>query len=211
MCLTSLSFSQYGIAQPMPPKNPHTNLPWTLGQQISIVHQLAVCSLNRHTFLPSGLIWYREVRYSIPTFYHIHYDTLNLWAAHSFFSKPTDPDVRIICRELVDDLYNDLGVIQPIQRGDVIIRERVKARTLSAELMQAWDGLLLSMWILENHNRPHNGYASYHQLLTAADALHKRSWLWCTMRERERQQGAQGQQRPQVRRVVVPAQNPPPE
>jgi len=202
MCLTSLSFSQYGIAQPMTPKNPHTNLPWKLGQRISIVHQLAVCSLNRHTFLPPGLIWYRESKYCIPAFYHAHYDALNLWAAHSFFSKPTDPDVRIICRELVDDLYNDMWAFQRILRGDALVRESVKARTLPADLMQAWDALLVSIWILENHNRPHNGSSTYNQVLTAADALHKRSWLWCTMRSRERER---------QRRVVVPAQNPPPE
>ena len=211
MCLTSLSFSQYGIAQPMAPKNPHTNLPWTVGQQVSIVHQLAVCSLNRHTFLPPALLWYREVQYSIPAFYHKRYDSLNLWAAHSFFSRPTDPDVRIIYQELTDDLYNDLEVIEPAVRGGVIVRERVKARTLSAELMVAWDSLLVSMWILENHHRPHNEYTSYHQLLLAAVGLHTRSWLWCTMRERQGQQGQQGQQRPRVRRVVVPARNPPPE
>lgn len=213
MCLTSLSFSQYGIAQPMAPKNPHTNLPWTVGQQVSIVHQLAVCSLNRHTFLPQAMMWYREVRYSIPAFYHKHYDSLNLCAAHSFFSRPADPDVRIIYQELADDLYNDLEVIEPAVRGGVIVRERVKARSLSDELMVAWDSLLVSMWILENHHRPHNEYTSYHQLFLAAVGLHTRSWLWCTTRERQGQQGQQGP-RPlvrRVRRVVAPARNPPPE
>jgi len=204
MCLTSLSFSQYGIAQPMTPKNPHTNLPWTLAQRVSIVHQLAVCSLNRHTFLPPGLIWYREVQYSIPAFYDSHYDALNLWAAHSFFSKPTDSEVRIITCELVEDLYKDLDVLQHGLRGSLLVRERIKARTLSVELMRSWDNLLISMWILENHNRPHNGYTSYHQLLTAAGSLHTRTLLWCTARERERVRLVEA-------RGVAAVQNPPPE
>ena len=182
MCINSLSFSQYGIAQPMIPKNPHTNLQWTFGQQVSILHQLSVCSLNRHAFLPPVLMWYRQAEYSISRFARQRFDTLNLWAAHSFFARPTDPEVRVVYFELIDDLYRDLSDHHEFVRGDLFVRNRIKMRTLSPTLLRDWDSLLISMWILENHGRPHNGYTSYPQLLIAADALHQRSFLWCAAR-----------------------------
>ena len=191
MCLTSLSFSQYGIAQPLTPKNPHTNLSWGVGQRVSVVHQIAVCSLNRHAFLPTALMWYRNAKYSVHDFLNTHYDSLQTWAAHSFFSRPAEPEVRLIYGEVVDGLYHDLWATQQIIRGGVLISERIKARTLPPSLQTQWDALVVSTWIMENHGRPHNGFRTHGEALVAADLLHKRSWAWLI--ESRRAQGASPQ------------------
>jgi len=178
--LTALSFSQYGIAEPMVPKNPHTNVPWSLGQRVSIVEQLARCSLNRHAFLPPAIAWYRHAKYSLSAFTRQHYDTLHLWAARAFFATPDAPEVRMIYGEIIDKLYDDLLVAYRFLQDWRAIKQKIKAYRVPTPFLLEWNALVLTTWIVENHRRAYNGYASYEHILVAAKSLHSKTWRWHT-------------------------------
>lgn len=201
--LTSLSFSQYGIAQPMTPKNPHTNLMWSLGQRISIVQQITVCAMNRHAFPPVALMWYRSTNYSVHLFLRTHYDSLNVWAALAFFGRRAeDPEVKVIYGEVVDDMYADMAEAEVALQGGIIVRNRVKAFGLPRELQEEWNSLVVSTWIIENHGRAHGGFTSYGQILAAAEALHRRSWAWYTTMDRARNLALQALARSDLRAAL---------
>ena len=148
---------------------------------------------------------------------HLRGDVLNLWAAHAFFSRPAEPDVRVIYGEVIDDLYNDLWeAYRP--RGVLAVREKIKAFALPQPLQHEWNSLVVSTWILENHNRPHNGYACYEDVLATAVILHKQAYEWTVLEQRKVMAAASAQDiaavavaaAAAVSAVAAPRNSPPP-
>ena len=172
MIVNALRYFQYGIASPMLPKNPYTNLPWNTGQLTSLVAQCGVVLMNtRHRLLPPVVVSFRGARYSIPRFHRENDRALGLDAAVRFFSQHEDPDMRYIYGELLDDLYVDLLNEQPLLHWRHL-KTLIKQRRLPGFLQKQWDHLIMAVWIYDNLRVFYDGYRSYYHFIEDMTRLH---------------------------------------
>ena len=173
--VTCLSYHAYGIASPQEPKNPYTNVPFTLAQNLSILQQLGRNLALWNRVLPHKLIRWHTAGCSIQRLARMYYRVLQVDAAVSFLKTPTEGEALAVFRECVEDLY-DLMEVEV--RGRAAVLAYIKARRLSPDLMAQWDKLVLSYWILHNHNLAYGDYASMDDLERSFMLLHTTSHQW---------------------------------
>jgi len=148
--LYGLTYSAYGIASPKMPTNPYTNIPWTIGQLIAIVGQIAH-NLNRnHCMLPNYIYLFRKEMYDISQFFLANRTKLHVDAAYAFFKKEDDAYRDLIYSEIVEDLYAEHRNL--LVSGWRIVRSIVLTQRLPLRLKARWDNLVLSSWLLQNHH-----------------------------------------------------------
>jgi len=140
---SALYYSSYGIARPLMPKNPYTNVPWTMPQMIAIVHQISYNLLRRHAFLPHDIHALRRAGYCAQRFYKENPKSLNVRAAQSFFAQTDDAYRNSIYREIVSDLHTDMN----IRKGLI---PYVMERSLPASLMRKWDDIVVASFMEQN-------------------------------------------------------------
>jgi hypothetical protein len=179
MIVVNLSYHTYGIANPQPPKNPYTNVPFSLAQNLSILQQIGRNLTQWNRFLPVKLTRWHKARCCIQRLSHLFYRTLQVDAAVTFLKSPTEGDALIIFRECIDDLYE---LVEAQGRGAMC--SYIKARRLPSELMVKWDKLVLSYWILHNHNIGYEEVQSMDDLEELLHALHQVSYAWWSTHER---------------------------
>ncbi len=172
---TSLSYHAYGIASPQEPKNPYTNVPFTLAQNLSLLQQLIRTLTLWNRVVPHKLMRWHAAHCSIRRLVHTHFRALQVDAAVSFLKRPTEGEALAVFRECVEDLYN---LIEVDLRGRSAVLAYVKARRLSPELMAQWDTLILAYWILHNHNLAYGDYTSIDDLEHSFVLLHNTTHQW---------------------------------
>lgn len=181
----ALSYATYGIAEPMAPKNPYTNMPWTLGQCMSILQQLVQIRTACHRFLPEDLVEFAKAGYRPVVYLQNRRQLLHVRAAETYFADPAHPDTFYDYSDTLDELYD---VYMPVQLdGHSLLRKLVMKRMLSPEHMQGWDGVVLAFWIWRNHAFLYRGrgtWTTFGELLEAAEKLHRDSLLSWRMRPR---------------------------
>ena len=170
---TSLSYHAYGIASPQAPKNPYTNVPFTLAQNLSILQQLVRTLSLWNRLIPTKLTRWHVAGCSIRRLIQLYNRILQIDAAVTFLKTPSDGEALLIFRECIDDLYEVTEI-----RGRAAVRAYVKARVLPPELMNRWDKLVLSYWILHNHNIAYGDYKSMDELEDSFVSLHEESHRW---------------------------------
>jgi len=173
LILEKLKYSSYGIAVPKLPKNPYTNIPFTLGQLIIIVGQIITNLAKNHRVIPDLLLSYRKCNYDIVNFFNVNKKDLHIHAACNFFSNKDDTDVREISGEIIEDIYTEHGKL----RGWTTVLKYVKERTVRHDLLVRWDALLLSFWIYQNHLIYH-GWSSFSRMIDEFYVLHKETLQW---------------------------------
>ncbi len=146
--VSSLSYNSFGISSPQVPKNPYTNVPWTIGQLIAIIEQCVYHKIRAHSFLPFLAQIYRESGYDIKKMYTNNTSSLNIAAARSYFSNHIDPDVI----EMYLEVYDDLEQLIPNKKNLwFLVKRKLELRSLSAELMKRWDDIILTYWIFQTY------------------------------------------------------------
>lgn len=146
--LSSLTYNSFGIANPHMPKNPYTNVPWTIGQLIRIVEQCILYKVRTHSFLPFLVQMFRESGYDIKRMYTNNTSSLNIAAAKSYFANHVDPDVI----EMYLEVYDDLESLIPENKGMwLVIKRKLEFRTLSKELLKQWDIMIVTYWIFHTY------------------------------------------------------------
>lgn len=146
----SLLHQSYALANPQPPKNPYTNLPWSLGQLISIVEQIQLCFLREHhRFLNPWVIGFRICKYNVELFLETNFRALQIMAAGFFFSDPQNLFFDSLYTETVDDLFEMAGYLRI---GKVYRAVRMRnGSILSEQLLSEWDDHVVMAFVLINH------------------------------------------------------------
>ena len=168
MIQTSLQYSSYGIAKPNAPKNPYTNVPWTVAEMITIVQQIATNLLQNHQFPPKLLQAFRYSNYCHKKFYNNNRKSLNILAAETFFGQKDDVNREVIYEEILEDQYKILR-----------LRPRCTAFIMSAKLpaslKKEWDDIVLASFLETNLNTFTEAFTTSEDILTGFTDLHERT------------------------------------
>ena len=159
MILASLYYNSYGIARPSAPKNPYTNLEWTLPQLISIMQQITINMIRIHRIPPNILLAYHAYKYNIKKFSEMCLNELGIHAAIELFKNKNDTDTQAIYQETFEDF-----VVQEGLSVSSSIRKSIYDRKLPVQLQKHWDNIIVSIWIYNNLNIYHGDYVSYEDL-----------------------------------------------
>jgi hypothetical protein len=182
----ALSYATYGIADPLAPKNPYTNMPWTLGQCISIFQQIAQIRTASHRFLSDDLIEFAKAGYAPRVYLRKRFHLLQIRAAETYFSDPTHPDTYYEYADVLDEIYDEYMVVR--HDGHTLVRKLVLKRMLSPAYMAQWDAVVLAFWIWRNHSIWYRtstiAWTSMNELLGAVEQLHRNSLFWWRTRPR---------------------------
>lgn len=146
--LSGLSFQVYATPYPRVPKNPYTNIPWTLGQILVIIEQIVHNSIRNNKMLPHALQLYHASLYNIDVFREMNLTYLQIEAATSFFSDHADPVVLQMYLEVYDDLFD---IIVTKFGAWHVVRRALELRKLPTDLQTRWDDILMLYWIYQNH------------------------------------------------------------
>ncbi len=174
--VSALAYNHYGIACPQPPKNPYTNKPWTTVQLMSITSQILAYHINgMRNRLPMTLLKFRKCGHDVATYFMKYTNELMIAGARNFFKDVMNPDRLETCGDLMDDLYEEVGV--DICNGWRIVKTIVLGRMLDVHLLARWDKLLCSAWIFMNFQK-NVGFETWDAILDEFNVLHERSYAW---------------------------------
>jgi hypothetical protein len=172
MLQTSLTYSAYGIAAPSAPKNPYTNVPWTIAELATIVGQIGMNLLRNHQFPPKLLMDFRYSTYCHKKFYADHWKALNIAAATTFFGLTDDVYRDSVYEEIIDDQYKILNV-KP--RCTALVMSKTK---LPADLKKEWDDLVLASFLESNLDTFTDAFKSTEEIHDAFKDLHERTIVY---------------------------------
>ena len=181
--LNSLQHASYGIAMPQEPKNPYTNLPWTLAQKIALTEQIGRLSWAIHKPIPPLLVAWRNCDYDLNKFFKQNSRTLRIRAAQTFFEDLADADALDIYMETVADLYDEFSDDVNVHTGSAIVTRLLQEQLLPAHLKKEWKAVIVGAWTHRNYNFV-VGFDSYEDLLEEFERLHKRSKVWWLLQPR---------------------------
>jgi len=165
---SSLHYSSYGIAGPLQPKNPYTNVPWSTGQLIGIVQQISTNLLHNHKFPPKFIQDFRNAIYSAKAFYKNNSNSLNVLAATNFFAQKDDAYRDSIYEEILDDIQRDMR-LRPNCTTFIM------SRKLPAAIMAEWDELVLASFLEVNLSMFTDKYKTLDDINTAFLKLYERT------------------------------------
>lgn len=171
--MSALTYNNYGIAAPVAPKNPYTNIPWNLGQLISLTTAIGLRLWAQHRKIPALLTSYRDCAYDLAKFLEINRRELNVEAALGFFRAHYSEDVRGVYEDSLIDLYDEAFGTREQQHRT--IRRLAVQRLLEPEFMTRWDRLAFDGWMYMNHRFLHYS-PSYDELLDDLRMLHVDSY-----------------------------------
>ena len=183
MILNSLHHASYGIALPQEPKNPYTNMPWSLSQKIALTEQIGRLSWSIHKPIPPLLIAWRNCDYDMGLYFKQNARLLRIKAAQTFFSNLNDADALDIYMETVEDLYDDFLDDEKVQNGSSLVCRLLREQLLPVHFKKEWKTVVIGAWTYKNYDFV-VGFDSYEDLLEAFEALHKRSKAWWALQPR---------------------------
>jgi hypothetical protein len=166
--MASLKHSAYGIPKPSEPKNPYTNLPWTVYQLTSISQQIIQNMVGINRLPPQLFINYFRLNFSLGIFVKICEIDLGINAANELFKMKDDYDTREIYGETIDDMVYELSLSLPYS-----LRSHIVERKLSDDLQNRWDELVPKIWIYTNIHILQSPYKTYTELTDDFDSLLK--------------------------------------
>jgi len=165
--LSALKYCALGVAKPMPPKNPYTNLEWTRRQLISISQQIIRNMTYLNRIPPAMFLNYFKAGFCLHEFRHICGMELGINAARELFSDKESLYLRSIYTELLDDMLHELGYGIGLN-----MRKSIIERNLTESLQKRWDDLILAIWIYTNLNYLVDPYISYSEICNDFEELY---------------------------------------
>jgi hypothetical protein len=171
---SALKQSIYGIPTPQMPRNPYTNISFTLAQLASIMSQIGMQTARICRFPPSRLLDFRNCMFDIQDFKHAHRHILNMDAARTFLLSFDDPVSLEFYMEVLDDTVTNEILVFPKWN---MIRGHIRARSMPAELLKRFDTLVLSLFLFQNHSVCYT-FRSYTAMLDELDIVYRDAVLW---------------------------------
>lgn len=170
--LQGLLHGLYGIPEPQMPKNPYTNLPWSLGQLVSIFTQIQVnLAVGRNRFLCRTLVDFRRAQYDLANFATRCQGFLRLVVARTFFGDITSHGWLLVYSETLEDVFECLE-LSPHPRK--IFHNILTRRLPDSSLQSRWDNLVLGFWFFENYRSvPASVGASFMELVHLTRHLYR--------------------------------------
>ncbi len=169
--MAALRFQSFGISMPRAPKNPYTNLPWSLAQLLVLIdqiHQNLWRGRQRH--MDSAVQSFRMCRLDLEMFQVRVGAQLDVECARAFFREAHGEEWMIVYGETLEDLETILHV----KLGHVI-RQKLLDRTFPPHLLQQWDELLLGVWGYQNLDRIIIKASSIFDLIASGKTLVERT------------------------------------
>lgn len=195
-CLESLWYHTYGFASPCAPKNPYTNLCWSLGQLVTIWEQMAIIYMKeRHAFLHKHLVSFRRSGYDIENFYEENRKDLHLHAVHTFFKDTSNADFLDTFEEVLLDVLEELDLPK-----DGRVFHHVSTRSVENRILAVWDDLLATYWIYQNYEEVyHDRHTSFTELCIALRMLYGATLDWIVQKNKyvARRRRAEQQEQPE--------------
>jgi len=139
MIKENLCYEQWGRADPMEPRNPYTNKPWTLVQLIELIRQIQIIGYK----MPSFLSQFVEARYSIDLFYKRNQLQLGIDATRRFFETPDSMEVR---SDIILQLFEQIQKMHRVHLYRIIQR-----KNCTPILQERWEILIKNTWIYDNY------------------------------------------------------------
>jgi hypothetical protein len=169
MIKENLYFEQWGRADPMKPRNPYTNKPWTLSQLIVLIRQIKQVAAH----MPSFLSQFVEARYSTNRFYSMNQLQLGISATTRFFKTP---DSILIRSELLSNLF------EQIQRHSSFeLYQIIRLSKCPPTLQDSWETLIHNKWIHDNYGySPMFAWRDYIDQTSTIQDLFDKSMIWYT-------------------------------
>ena len=164
--MSSLKHSAYGIPKPSPPKNPYTNLPWTVYQLTSISQQIIRNMAGINRLPPQLFINYFRLNFNLDIFIKICEIDLGINAANELFKMKDDYDTREIYGETIDDMVHELSLALGYN-----LRSHIVDRKLPDVLQNRWDEIVPKIWIYVNINVLQLPYKTYTELTDDFETL----------------------------------------
>lgn len=166
----------FGIPEPRMPRNPYTNVPWSLQQIISIYSQVQVnLASTRNQFMGKLAILFRKHGYDIPTFAQQCAYFLRIVVARAFFADPTAHGWASVYTEILEDIFECLR----LQRQYRSVFRRILGRNIDPELQVVWDEMVLGFWYFENYvSVPASIGTSFMDLVVKTRNLYARTCTW---------------------------------
>ena len=145
MITASLKNCSYGIPKPREPKNPYTNIPWTVYQLTSISQQIIRNMIGINRLPPQLFIHYFRLNFNLDVFAKVCKIELGINAADELFKMKDDYDTREIYGETIDDMVHELSLSLSYS-----LRSYIVERKLPSTLQNRWDELVSKIWIYVN-------------------------------------------------------------
>jgi hypothetical protein len=147
--VAALRYTSIAMSMPKAPKNPYTNLEWSIGQLWVLVDQMQRCFWNvGHRFMDPAVQMYSLVVFSISKLRVVYGRQLDVDCARRFFRDPTSEYWEVLYAETLVDLFS---ILKPTR--SYFLRGLIMDRSLSAELLQEWDTLVTEFWCYDNLNQ----------------------------------------------------------
>ncbi len=172
--VAALRFQHMALSYPQSPKNPFTNIPWTLGQIIQLVDLLhaKLWDTGRRSMDNAVQIFQRS-EYNLQKYRQVYGYQLDRDCARRFFMDSTSDYWEDIYGEMLNEI---VGVIRPVRRVTGSLNPHILSRSLSKELLEAWDRLVYAYWCYANLSRmvlPN--ICSIYDLLDETKGLYRRT------------------------------------
>jgi hypothetical protein len=187
--VVALRYQSYAISLPKSPRNPYTNVEWSVPQLLVLVDQIHTNLWNsRQRHMDSVLQTFRICYLDIPTFCNRVGTQLDVECARSFFRDSQGVEWLTVYSETIEDMESFTGIEFP-----PLIRRKVLDRTFPPLLLQQWDELLLGIWGYQNLDRIIIKAGSIFDILTMITALLERTQAYLnTIRKKTKPEKTDG-------------------
>jgi hypothetical protein len=162
-----LQYQYCGIPMPSYPKNPYTNMPWTVAQLHTIVNQMqSNIWRSRQKFVDQPIIEFTKANFRIPKYLKLYGHSLEELCADAFFADPSNDGWFSIYEETLVQLFDTLDIIPRCVKSFVL------HRTLPKAILNRWDECVKAAWFYENYDRMYFKYdTTYSDLLQYSRTL----------------------------------------
>lgn len=177
---TALLHQTFGFTEAQMPRNPYTNLPWSLGQVCHILQELQDHAWRHHRFIDDVLVRWRRAAYDLTRFTAVNRLFLENRCVRLFFADPHGAGWSATYSECVEDIFELVG-IRPCSS---YVFDYVLERRLPAEHLATWDAAVIEYFIYSNFNRlPHSKSAV--EMVAGFRKLYQMSSEWYRAQFRE--------------------------
>jgi hypothetical protein len=200
--LSGLQHSVFGIPSPHMPKNPYTNIPFTLPQIMVILEQILINSAHAHHLPNARIFQFRQCIYNIDIFIKTFRHHLNIESARTFLHSFHDPTSIGYYMEVLDDTIET--EILDIPKWSIIYKY-IENRTLPPDIMKRFDTVVLCLFLFQNHSICYT-FKSYNNMLNEVVSAYRAAFQWIQPRTIVRRQlgpSAFGSDAPQVSSQIL--------
>lgn len=171
---SALKHSIYGIPTPHVPRNPYTNISFSVPQLISILSQIGMNCARAHRFPPLRLVSFRNSKYDLLRFKSMNRHKLNMDAAVTFLHAFHDPASIEFYMEVLNDTVEVETLNTPRWN---LIRGHIRDRSMPSDILKRFDTLVLSLFLYQNHSLCYT-FASYTAMLDEFENAYKAALDW---------------------------------